>query len=208
MLLRCLTALAGTAALLLPAEYPLELTGEGGVTDRADALGGRAAEVREAIGEVASGEGLQLYAAYVRDFSGLDAQTWTDATAERNQLDSHAVLLAVGTGQRAYAFSVNASSGLTREQIQEIGRMAVAPAVGRRDWAGAAIGAAQGLAAVRKGERIPVPAPSTGAPEAGEPPAGGGIGTVLPLALFAAGVVVLCYLVVRGTRGGRGPRGT
>ncbi|MFB7758952.1 TPM domain-containing protein [Streptomyces xiamenensis] len=208
MLLRCLTALAGTAALLLPAEHPVELTGEGGVTDRADALGGRAAQVREAIGEAASGEGLQVYAAYVRDFSGLDAQTWADATAERNQLDAHAVLLAVATAQRAYAFSVDASSGLTREQIEEIGRMAVAPAVGRRDWAGAAIGAARGLAAVREGERIPVPAPSTGAPEAGEPPAGGGIETVLPLALLAAGVAVICYLVVRGTQGRRGPPGT
>ncbi|WP_259453390.1 TPM domain-containing protein [Streptomyces ginkgonis] len=201
MLLRCLTALAGVTALLLPAEYPIELDGAGGVTDRVRALDGREEEVRTAVADVA-GEGLRLYVAYVRDFAGLTAQTWTDATAERNQLPAEAVLLAVGTAEGAFAFSVDASSGLTPEQIDEIRRTAVE----RHDWAGAAIGAARGLAAVREGAPVPTPAPSTGPANPGAAPGSGGTPVVLPIAVFAAGVLVLCYLVARGARGGRGPR--
>lgn len=206
MLLRCLTALAGVTALLLPAEYPIELDGAGGVTDRVRALDGREEEVRTAVADVA-GEGLRLYVAYVRDFAGLTAQTWTDATAERNQLPAEAVLLAVGTAEGAFAFSVDASSGLTPEQIDEIRRTAVGPAVERHDWAGAAIGAARGLAAVREGAPVPSLAPSTGPANPGAAPGSGGIPVVLPIAVFAAGVLVLCYLVARGARGGgRGRR--
>jgi uncharacterized membrane protein YgcG len=183
-----------------PADDPVTLSQQGQVTDRVGALGERRRAVDAALERLYTARRVQLFVAYVRDFSGRSAQSWADATAERNGLGRDDVLLAVATGARQYAYSASADSGFTGAQLAEVARTAIEPALRQNDWAGAAIGAADGYDAVLGGRPVPVPAitpgvadPGGGAAESG---AGSGAGDyVLPVvAVGAAGALgVLAY---------------
>ncbi|HWU05500.1 MAG TPA: TPM domain-containing protein, partial [Streptomyces sp.] len=145
----CWIALAGGPGAR--AEDPVPLSRDGQITDRVGALGGRESQVEAALDRLFEERQVQLFVVYVRDFSGRDARTWTDETANRNGLGQEDVLLAVATHDRQYAYSVDQGSRLTDAQLQDVANTAVEPALRQNDWAGAAIGAADGYAAVLAG---------------------------------------------------------
>jgi uncharacterized membrane protein YgcG len=189
---------------------PVELDGGGPVTDRVDALVDREEPVRQALERLEREHGVRLLAVYVRDFSGQSAQSWADATAERNGLGRSDVLLAVATRDGQYVVSADTGSdtdtdtdtgsGLTRRQLGEVDATAVEPALRQHDWAGAAIGVADGLAAVLAGEAVPAPAgtPGEADPGSGSDPAV----RALPLVmlLLAAVTVTALYLLLSRRR--------
>ncbi|WP_037898366.1 TPM domain-containing protein, partial [Streptomyces sp. NRRL S-920] len=202
------------------AEDPVTLSRTGQITDRAGALGDRADAAERALDRLYDDRGVQLFVVYVRDFSGRSAQRWADATAERNGLGLDDVLLAVATHDRQFAYSVDADSRLDDAQLREVATTAIRPALRENDWAGAAIGAANGYRAVLAGDPVPTPSltpgtadPGTADPGAGDDSVAGDL--VLPVAAAgAAGVAaVVAYrrrkkrLTTRTTPGGGWGRG-
>ncbi|MFJ9039367.1 TPM domain-containing protein [Streptomyces sp. NPDC102406] len=193
--------------LLLPAasvraEDPVALSRTGQITDKAGALGDREDAVVSALGDLDDARGIQLFVAYVRDFSGRSAQDWADATADRNGLGLNDVLLAVATHDRQYALSVDQDSRLTDARIEEINRVGVEPALRGNDWPGAAIGAAHGIDAVVAGRPVPTPTITPGAadPGAGERSGAGNGDLVLPVVAVGAAGALAAYSYTRRKR--------
>ncbi|MFD0550616.1 TPM domain-containing protein [Streptomyces rectiviolaceus] len=182
----CLLLLSAPAALAVPADDPVTLSRDGQITDKVRALGDRKDATERALDQLYDDRGLQLFVVYVRDFSGRGAQDWADATAERNGLGLDDLLLAVATHDRQYAYSVDVDSRLTEAQLQDVATTAIKPALRQNDWAGAAIGAANGYRAVLSGQPVPTPAITPGEADPGGGASGDDVATgdlVLPIAV-------------------------
>ncbi|MFD4476990.1 TPM domain-containing protein [Streptomyces sp. NPDC058471] len=187
----CLLLLSAPAALAAPADDPVTLSRDGQITDKVGALGSRKNATARALDQLYDDRGLQLFVVYVRDFSGRGAQDWADATAERNGLGLDDALLAVATHDRQYAYSLDAGARLTEAQLQDVATTAIKPSLRQNDWAGAAIGAANGYRAVLSGRPVPTPTPTPGAADPGGNGSGNGDET-------AAGDLVLPIVAVGG----------
>ncbi|MGW1462773.1 TPM domain-containing protein [Streptomyces sp. NPDC002308] len=192
---------AGTAAPAW-ADNPVTLSRDGQITDRTGALGDRTGEVEAALDSLFDERRVQLFVVYVRDFSGRSSQSWADETATRNGLGQDDVLLAVATHDRQYAYSVDEASRLTDEQLRDVASTAIVPALRVNDWAGAAIGAANGYAAVLAGQPVPAPSLSPGAADPGSSGSGGTDAGdfLLPAVLLVAVVAVAAYAFARRKR--------
>ncbi|GIM90795.1 TPM domain-containing protein [Paractinoplanes toevensis] len=142
---RLAALLALVAALLAPgvawAQAPERLAGQ--VTDQAGVLDDRAA-VDDALGELQEDTGIQLFVVLVDSFDGTPAQQWTDETARLSDLGDRDALLAVATGDRAYAYSFPDDSRLTDSELADVAADDIEPALAKNDWSGAVIAAAQG----------------------------------------------------------------
>ncbi|WP_443065464.1 TPM domain-containing protein [Streptomyces sp. NBC_00536] len=193
------------------ADDPVTLSQQGQITDRVGALGDREPAVAAALDKLYTDRRIQLFVAYVRDFSGRSAQSWADATAQRSGLGQNDVLLAVATGARQYAYSADVDSGFTKEQLAAVARSAIEPALKENDWAGAAIGAANGYDAVLAGRPVPVPAITPGIADPGgdKADAENGVGDfVLPVVAVGAAGALGVYAYSRRKRKGPAGRGT
>ncbi|MFF4317508.1 TPM domain-containing protein [Streptomyces sp. NPDC001568] len=191
------------------AEDPVTLSRQGQVTDRVGAVGDRLPAVTAALDKLYADRRIQLFVTYVNDFSGRSAQSWADATAQKNGLGQNDVLLAVATGARQYAYSADTESGFTEQQLADVARTAIEPALKENDWAGAAIGAANGYGAVLGGLPVPVPAITPGEADPGGG-AGGESGAgdfVLPVVAVGAAGALGAYAYSRRKRGKGGGRG-
>ena len=115
----------------------------------------------------------------------------------RSDLGDRDALLAVATGDRAYAYSVDQNFPLTDAQLSEVAATAIEPALARNDWAGAVIGAADGYRAVLEGAAGPQARDPAGRARARAGPAGCGVVViVLLVGLAAAAIGVLVLLPV------------
>lgn len=184
------------------ADGPITLSRDGQITDRVGALGDREPQVVTALDQLYDKRRVQLFVAYVRDFSGRSSQDWADETADRNGLGRDDVLLAVATHDRQYAYSVDQDSRLTDAQLQDVASTAIEPALKENDWAGAAIGAADGYSAVLAGAPVPTPAITPGADDPGS---GKSAGTdtgdlILPIVLVGGAGAVAAYAFTRRRR--------
>ncbi|MEU9080946.1 TPM domain-containing protein [Streptomyces sp. NPDC048357] len=210
-----LLALGGWGVAEAPparAEDPVTLSRQGQITDRVGALEGRQAAVKSALDKLYADRRIQLFVAYVNDFSGRSAQSWADATAEKNGLGQNDILLAVATGARQYAYSAAIDSGFTEDKLAAVARDAIEPALRQNDWAGAAIGAANGYNAVLGGQPVPVPTITPGPADPGGGTGGeNGAGDfVLPVVAVGAAGALGAYAYTRRKRktAGGGGRGT
>ncbi|WP_416371258.1 TPM domain-containing protein, partial [Streptomyces sp. MB09-01] len=209
-----LLALGGRGVAQAPlarAEDPVTLSRQGQITDRVGALGDRQAAVAAALDQLYADRRIQLFVAYVDDFSGRSAQSWADATAQKNGLGQNDLLLAVATGARQYAYSADVDSGFTEQQLATVAQTAIEPALKQNDWAGAAIGAANGYDAVLGGQPVPVPTITPGPADPGGGASGeNGAGDfVLPVVAVGAAGALVAYAYTRRKRkaaagGGRG----
>lgn len=187
------------AALLLLAcgigtggDQPRRLSGQ--ITDEVGALAGRTGEVEAALRRLQDETGLQLFVVFVRSFGSLSGPEWAGETASRSGLGDRDALLAVATGDRVYAYVVDDAFPLSDAQLAEVARVAIEPALSASDWAGAAIGAADGYGAVLAGQPVPRPTIVPGDPD---PQPGRGVnGAVVFLCLAAVGAVAVVLIVV------------
>lgn len=208
MLTGLLAVLSAVCWLVLPAvtaaraDDPVELSRDGQITDRVGALGDRAGQVEDALDRLYEDERIQLFVVYVRDFSGRSGQTWSDETAGRNGLGQDDVLLSVATHDRQYAYSVDAGVTLTDEQLRDVAGTAIEPALRENDWAGAAIGAADGYASVLAGRPVTAPAitPGPADPGTGDSGSTGSRDFILPVAVVAVAGAVAVYAYARRKR--------
>ncbi|WLQ40913.1 TPM domain-containing protein [Streptomyces laculatispora] len=194
--------LALPAAPTAGADAPVTLSRDGQITDRAGALGNRKGQVVSALDQLYDKRRVQLFVAYVRDFSGRSAQNWADDTASRNGLGRDDMLLAVATHDRQYAYSVDQGSRFTDAELQDVASTAIEPALKENDWAGAAIGAANGYSAVLAGAAVPTPAITPGAADPGSGNSGGTTAgdLVLPIVVVVVAAAAAGYAYTRRKR--------
>ncbi|MEH1128714.1 TPM domain-containing protein [Micromonospora sp. CPCC 206061] len=185
-----LASLIGVASVAAPARADSPMRLDGQVTDEVGALDGREPEVTAALDRLRDASGLQLFVVYVKSFDGTPAQEWADETATRSDLGRRDAVLAVATGDRAYAYAFDAAYPLTDAQLDGVAAVAIEPALRENDWAGAAIGAADGYRAVLAGQPVPAPVIRPGDPD----PDGGSSGSRAGFIL--GGVVCLGILAV------------
>lgn len=202
-----LTVLLTVCWLTLPAvtaaraDDPVTLSRDGQITDRVGALGDRANQVVQALDRLYDDRRVQLFVVYVRDFSGHAAQSWADDTANRNGLGQDDVLLAVATHDRQYAYSVDQDSRFTDAELREVASTAIGPALRENDWAGAAIGAADGYRAALAGDPVPTPAVTPGVEDPGAGSGGTNTGDlVLPIAVVGGAAALAAYAYTRRRR--------
>ncbi|MEU4351218.1 TPM domain-containing protein [Streptomyces sp. NPDC023838] len=169
------------------AEDPVALAESGRITDLAHALGASAPRVAAALDRLYDDRHVQLFAVYVDDFSGRTAQDWADTTAQKNGLSRDDVLLAVATGTRQYAYSVDQDFRLSDQVLGEVARDSAEPALRRGDWAGAAIGTAEGLDTA-----LAEPARHDGSASASD--------YVMPVAVLAGAAAAAAYAYARRKR--------
>jgi len=184
------------------AEDPVELSRDGQITDRVGALGDRTGAVEDALDRLYAERRVQLFVVYVRDFSGRSGQTWSDETANRNGLGQDDVLLSVATHDRQYAYSVDAGSELTDEQLREVASTAIEPALRENDWAGGAIGAADGYVSVLAGRPVTAPAITPGPADPGTGSSGpSGAGDfILPVVVVGGAGAIAAFAYTRRKR--------
>ncbi|WP_098018009.1 TPM domain-containing protein [Streptomyces sp. b62] len=202
------SALLAVGWLVLPAavparaDDPVELSRDGQITDRVGALGDRTGRVEDALDRLYDEQRIQLFVVYVRDFSGRSGQTWSDETADRNGLGQDDVLLSVATHDRQYAYSVDVDARLTDAQLRDVAGTAIEPALRENDWAGAAIGAADGYASVLAGRPATAPAitPGPADPGTGGSDSTGARDFILPVAVVAGVGAVGVYAYARRKR--------
>ncbi|MXQ76678.1 TPM domain-containing protein [Rhodococcus rhodochrous] len=140
--------LAVAAWLLLPASasaeppsrLPQPITDTAGVLDDADV-----ARIQEATNTLYDEHGLQLWVTYVSSFDGRDYDTWAQATAQASNFGPDTALLAVATDDREFALWTPTGSEISESERDRISSSDVVPALRNSDWAGAAVGAADGL---------------------------------------------------------------
>ncbi len=138
-----------TAGLLLAtpagAQPPFKLTDH--ITDSTGVLtdSGRSA-VSAAIDRLHRDRQIQLWVVYVDNFSRFKPDNWADRTRSASEMGDHDALLAVATNTKAYAFTGPPKAhGLTADELNRLRSNQIEPAVGAKDWSGAAVAAADGL---------------------------------------------------------------
>ncbi|MGO9381104.1 MAG: TPM domain-containing protein [Mycobacterium sp.] len=142
-----LTILIAGLLLATPAgaQPPSKLTDH--ITDSAGVLtdSGRAT-VKSAIDRLYHDRHIQLWVVYVDNFSRFKPENWADQTRSASGMGGHDVLLAVATNTKSYAFTVPPQlQGLTAAELNSLRSNQIEPAVGARDWSGAAVAAADEL---------------------------------------------------------------
>ncbi|MEU2153852.1 TPM domain-containing protein [Streptomyces sp. NPDC019396] len=184
------------------AEDPVRLSGQGQITDPVDALGDLDGQVAAALDRLYDDHQVQLFVVYVHDFSGRPAQTWADETATKNGLGRDDILLAVATRDRQYAYSADPDSPLSQDQLGDVARTAIEPALRQNDWAGAAIGAANGYTAVLSGRPVPTPSitPGVADPGGGEQQGASGTDLIVPIAVAGGASALAVYAYTRRRR--------
>jgi uncharacterized membrane protein YgcG len=172
-----LVLLSGSPAL---AEEPFRLDEQ--VVDEADVVGDETA-LDDALDELQTEDGIQLFVVYVDSFDDLTAGEWMQETRELSGLGGNDALLAVAVDDRNYGFTVPDGADVTVSEANTLAGQAVEPEFQDGEWATGAVAFADIL---RTGE-----APGSG---------GGGGGGVL-LAIGAIAVVGGgAYLVSRSRR--------
>lgn len=139
-----LAGVAGTSTAT--AEPPHRLPDP--VSDPAEVLDdAQRASITQAADRLFTDHQVQLWVVYVRSFDGLSSADWAQQTARISELGGNDdVLLAVATDDRAYRlYPARAISGLDDGELADIASSDVVPALRRGDWAGAGVGAADGL---------------------------------------------------------------
>jgi hypothetical protein len=140
-----LALVGGGAAGAAMATDPVDL-GSSHVVDDSNVLGGKTAEVNDAISTLYKDHKIDLYVVYVPTFTNpADRESWANQTANDNNLGPRDYLLAVATQGRAYYLSADSSGPVSNDQISQIEANDIEPALKNGDWAGAAVATAKGL---------------------------------------------------------------
>jgi uncharacterized membrane protein YgcG len=136
-----------TAGLLLAtpagAQPPSKLTDH--ITDSTGVLtdSGRAA-VSSAIDRLYHDRHIQLWVVYVDNYSRFKPDNWAAQTRSASGMGDHDALLAVATNTKLYSFSPPPNV-LSPDELNSLQSNKIEPAVGAKDWSGAAVAAADGL---------------------------------------------------------------
>ncbi len=114
------------------------------VTDNAGVLStGQRVQVENAVNQLYNEKRTRLWVVYVDSF-GQGAVEWARTTMQLSDFGDRDALLAIATGERAYAFQVP-SDIMSPSDAESLQRNRIEPALRQDDWTAAAIAAATGL---------------------------------------------------------------
>lgn len=140
-----LLAVVATGLLVAPAavaEPPFRVPDY--VTDNAGVLStGQRVQVENAVNQLYDDKRTRLWVVYVDSF-GQSAVGWARTTMQLSDFGDQDALLAIATGERAYAFQVP-SQIMSQSAAESLQRNQIEPALRQDDWTAAAIAAATGL---------------------------------------------------------------
>ncbi|OBJ58248.1 YgcG family protein [Mycobacterium sp. 1423905.2] len=139
-----LTTLATALLLAIPvaAQPPSKLTQH--ITDSSNVLtDSQRATVSSAIDRLSRDRHIQLWIAYVDNFSRFKPENWADQTRSASGMGDHDALLAVATNTKSYTFTL--PKGLPADDLNTLQRNQIEPALAAKDWSGAAIAVADAL---------------------------------------------------------------
>jgi hypothetical protein len=147
-MLVALGVLGGVAHATAPFRLPEQVVDEAGV------LSSDTGAIQTALASLDADANLQLFVVTVESFDGIGAQAWADQTATISDLGLDDALLAIAVDDRAYAYRVDADFPLTDEQLAEVARVRVEPALRQDDYPGAVVGMAEGMRAAALGQDV------------------------------------------------------
>ncbi len=102
--------------------------------------------VNRALTKLYNGRGTRLWVVYVNNFGGLMPLRWAEETMRANGFTDTDAMLAIATDQPSFSFRVpGALINGKAIDVEIIRRDRIGPAVYQREWARAAIAAANGL---------------------------------------------------------------
>jgi hypothetical protein len=131
---------------------PVDLNGAY-IVDESGVLGSDQTALQSALDTLSTEHGVNLFVVYTDSFTNpSDRQQWAADVADLNQFGTNDVLLAVATGDRVYQLSVDQAFPLDDDQLADIEKDDIVPALRDNDWAGAGIGAAKGIGAALGGD--------------------------------------------------------
>ncbi|MET0977159.1 MAG: TPM domain-containing protein [Leifsonia sp.] len=187
-----LAVVLGGATAPASADSPVDF-GATDIVDTAGVLGADTTSVQDAIDSLQADTGQGLLVAFVPTFENpADREQWAQRTAEINQLGESNVLLAVAVDDRLYQLWFSDGSELQADS-EQIAEDYILPSLSQDDWAGAAIGAADGIRAASSGELDGGAGSGDGSSSTG---GGGNGGTVLLWFFLIAGAVALLIVVI------------
>jgi MYXO-CTERM domain-containing protein len=175
------------------------------VTDRVGALNANQLKsVQAALASLYAKDRVKLFITYVKNFSGVNPSSWADQSATLAGMGQRDVLLGIATQDRQYAVSTDTGFSLSTKQLDDVAATAIEPALRESDWAGAAIGAANGYAAVLAGQPIPAPTITPGNATAGAK-SGSGAGVFIAVIAIIALLALFAFFFLRRRRPGGQP---
>jgi uncharacterized membrane protein YgcG len=173
------------------------------VTDRVGALtANQLKSVQSALASLYAKDRVKLFVTYVKDFSGVSPSSWVDQSATLAGMGQRDVLLGIATQARQYSVSTDTGFSLSTNQLDNVAATAIEPALRESDWAGAAIGAANGYAAALAGQPIPAPTITPGNASAGAK-SGSNAGAIIAVIVVIALIGLIAYFFLRRRNAGR-----
>lgn len=116
------------------------------ITDNTGALtGSDRATVNSAIERLYRDRHVQLWVVYVDNYSNFKPENWAAQTRGASLMGERDVLLAVATNTKRFALDVPSKVGVSAADVESLRSNRIAPAVGAKNWSGAAVAAADGL---------------------------------------------------------------
>jgi serine/threonine protein kinase len=128
-----------------PSAPKIKLSGQ--ITDQSGVLGPLEHDaVNRALTKLYNTRGTRLWVVYVNNFGGLKPFQWAEDVMHANGFTDTDAILAIATDEPAFSFRVPAAVTNGKAiDVEIIRRDRIQPAVVRREWARAAIAAANGL---------------------------------------------------------------
>jgi len=168
MLKRVLAVIGLTGMLAFPAaaawaEDPVTLDPVTKIVDSAGVLGGKKADVETAIKKLGTDHAMTLHVVYIKKFENpADPAAWTAEVAQKANLGSNSLVLAVATDQRKYQLTKPRTSKITDAQRDTVLKSAVDPQLRDGNYAQAAINAAAAIGDAAGGGSGNVPSGGAG----------------------------------------------
>jgi TPM domain len=132
------TLVAPTATAEPPFRVPDYVTDNAGVLSQ-----GQRIQVENAVNQLYNDKRIRLWVVYVDSF-GQSPVGWAQTTMQLSDFGDQDALLAVATGERAYAFQVP-SDIMSQSDAEALQRNDIEPALRQDNWTAAAVAAANGL---------------------------------------------------------------
>ncbi|MBT2554395.1 TPM domain-containing protein [Arthrobacter sp. ISL-5] len=168
MFKRVLAVIGLTGMLAFPAaaawaEDPVTLDPVTKIVDTAGVLGGKKADVETAIKKLGTDHAMTLHVVYVKKFENpTDPAAWTADVAQKANLGSNSLVLAVATDQRKYQLTKPRTSMITDAQRDTVLKSAVDPQLRDGNYAQAAVDAAAAIGDAAGGGSGNVPSGGAG----------------------------------------------
>jgi uncharacterized membrane protein YgcG len=187
----------------------------GPITDDVNALSRTTPEVQTSLNDLQDATGTQLWVWYTDTLGGQDSADFATETAKASGLGSEDLLLVIAIDDRAYGYWKGDDVGISDSALSEILSQDLEAGLRSQDYAGAIVATAKALTtAMNGGPVVPVETPIPGTTVAPVTPGGdapdgstGGspFGTVVALAIIAAGAVLIGWFLAGRRRGNAGP---